>query len=1268
MKNTDIIARMLAVFDINYLIGLHFYKIKNWNRAEEYFKKAMTSATVAHAYAFFKYGMCKLKQGDWSCAYENIVKAVRLNPVNKKWQVQLKQSAGRCFIQSSLTYKSCINPNNEYRDDNLNGRTEEELIQNKIDKNPDFAENYAEMAIYLSKENKYWQSAEFWNKAISLTGKRGEWHYLYGNVCEQLNRWGEAVAHYKKAVQILEKRGVPAEWYYKLGYSAEMDHKPENQSVQDAAYKEAILLDEKYNSKEFGIGAFHIKYRRWNKAIKSIEDCLNLGKIQNCGEAYYKIGFAYDRLYQWEDAAIQYGKALKECANPDWIFRYGYVNERMGKFLEASNYYSKAARLRERYTPYWFYRSAYCLEKIKKYKESCLEYLNLRKSKKVAIRVDLKLARVRKFVISNLKLQLEQDCTNAGDWYYLGTLYEYQKDYGFAEECYRQAVLRSNDLNSLWRYRLGYVLFNQGKYAEACESFRNYRALQRPHGESENILGRDIDFAKSAIYCEYYKVLSVRKNIILYESFAGQGMTCNPYAIFLYLFNCEKYKNFLHVWVVNKISNVSEKYKKYRNIIFIQRDSDAYLRYLSQAAYLINNSTFPPYFIRKENQIYLNTWHGTAYKTLGRDMKGRFFEHKNFTRNILQSTHLLSPNSHMTHILNERHDVYEIYSGKLLESGYPRVDLTLNANKFRKLEIKEELGLRNCRKVVLYAPTWRGTHGHVGIDSEKLRKDLETINKLDNIELIFRGHALLQEEILNLGLKVKIVPASIDTNELLSVVDILITDYSSIMFDFMPTRKNIILYVYDYDQYVMERGVYFNLDELPGLKCHSIDEVCLAIKKSSEYIDNKKLFDRFVPYEDGCVTKKVVEAVFERNYSHVKVVNKKVDKRKSLLIYGGPFMGNGITTSLINLISNIDRNKYNITVAIDPGAIMKEVGRVSKFSLLPEINVVARVGRMNLGLDDKYIHSINNHEYGYLNNRMKNVLVESWHMEFLRIIGQGKFDSLIQFEGYNCFWTGLFASQNNKKILIFMHNSMIEEYGEKYAYLRLVFWYCGWVNKVISVSKLTRDLNRKELSERFDINKDKFEFCDNVQNPKYVLDRAKEPLAEEDAELFNGKTTFINIGRLSIEKDQIKLIKSFYEVYKEYKNCQLLIIGEGMLKQNLIELVNQLNLKGVVFILGSRSNPYNILSKSDCFVLSSNHEGQPMTLFEAMILNKPIISTDIVGSRSALQGRAGLLVENSVTGLKNGMLNFLTGKFKDKYYDIYDYQKNSLLKFSQLVN
>jgi len=190
----------------------------------------------------------------------------------------------------------------------------------------------------------------------------------------------------------------------------------------------------------------------------------------------------------------------------------------------------------------------------------------------------------------------------------------------------------------------------------------------------------------------------------------------------------------------------------------------------------------------------------------------------------------------------------------------------------------------------------------------------------------------------------------------------------------------------------------------------------------------------------------------------------------------------------------------------------------------------------------------------------------------------------------------------------------------------------------------------------------KFDYSDNVLNPIEIIERSTEDI--EDSNIFNNSKTFINIARLSPEKDHKKLILAFSKVAKKHTNSKLIIIGDGSLKGDLNQLIKKLSLKKRVLLLGQKFNPMPYLKASDCFVLSSNYEGQGLVLLEAMVLEKPVISTDISGPRSVLKDGLGLLVDNSEDGLVEGMLKFLEDEESiSKEFNYKEYNKKALDMF-----
>ncbi|WP_347040041.1 glycosyltransferase [Glutamicibacter halophytocola] len=171
--------------------------------------------------------------------------------------------------------------------------------------------------------------------------------------------------------------------------------------------------------------------------------------------------------------------------------------------------------------------------------------------------------------------------------------------------------------------------------------------------------------------------------------------------------------------------------------------------------------------------------------------------------------------------------------------------------------------------------------------------------------------------------------------------------------------------------------------------------------------------------------------------------------------------------------------------------------------------------------------------------------------------------------------------------------------------------------------------NVKELSTLFGLGEEKFTVSENL------LDLEKPLLwstLEEPVHSFAGEdlTVFANMARLSPEKGQMKLLNAFAQVHEQHPQTRLLLIGDGPLRTDLETEVAARGLTGKVVITGLLSNPFPTLKTADCFVFSSDYEGQGLAMVEAMMLGLPAISTDVVGSHSVLVGGYGLLVENSV--------------------------------------
>ncbi len=632
----------------------------------------------------------------------------------------------------------------------------------------------------------------------------------------------------------------------------------------------------------------------------------------------------------------------------------------------------------------------------------------------------------------------------------------------------------------------------------------------------------------------------------------------------------------------------------------------------------------------------------------------------------------------------DSHDLAGIYNGEIIEEGYPRMDLTFNTDKEELRKTLENfIELDPNKKVILYAPTWRGEVGSVSNINEELFNHISELNEKipDDYQLVLKVHTLLfkyiehDEQLMN-----KCIPDCIDTNELLSIVDILITDYSSIFFDYMATNKPILYFMYDKEQYLKRRGMYLDVNTLAGPICKTTDELARCIKGiesiqeqyQSVYQEMNEVYIKRV----GDATQKVVDIIFKGKQEQTDCVfDVKEPYKKTILIYCGGFLNNGITSSAINLLNNIDYDKYNVVV-IDKGNYDKE----SSYNI-SRINVKAkrvyRVGSMNLTIKEWYLHGLMNRR-GYTEELAKRNPEKIFGREINRMLGNVKVDIAIDFSGYVPFWTMVMALGDFSKKSIYQHNDMLAETEKiingKYKHKRklgIVFSLYKCFNKIVSVAKHTRDLNAENLAHYVDVNKMVYvhnslnveKIIDSVENHGFSIESYEGQdhiiQKEEKPGIFSMKgirlpkhneINFVNMGRLSPEKDQEKLIKAFSQLINKYKNfkMKLYIIGDGILKETLSDLVETLGVAESVIFTGQMKNPFFLINKADCFVLSSNHEGQPMVLLETLVLNKPIIATDIAGSRSILEDGYGTLAPNNVDGLFFEMEKFVLDNSEDK--------------------
>ena len=203
----------------------------------------------------------------------------------------------------------------------------------------------------------------------------------------------------------------------------------------------------------------------------------------------------------------------------------------------------------------------------------------------------------------------------------------------------------------------------------------------------------------------------------------------------------------------------------------------------------------------------------------------------------------------------------------------------------------------------------------------------------------------------------------------------------------------------------------------------------------------------------------------------------------------------------------------------------------------------------------------------------------------------------------------IFRIFNNTKFILWIRNNPIESYRITSIYAKIVLLAYKYFYKYADTIIVQTLTNKKIMEKHFKL-ASKIKVIPNVYEINKIQNLSSGYLETQYQNIFNESFVFINIGRLTEQKGQWFLIRSFKKVTKKYSKTKLIILGEGELRNKLQELTNKLNLQNNVYLLGMQENPFKFLKHSDCFVFPSLWEGLPNTVIEALSLNLPIISTD----------------------------------------------------------
>ncbi|WP_176387231.1 CDP-glycerol glycerophosphotransferase family protein [Leucobacter sp. 7(1)] len=1119
----------------------------------------------------------------------------------------------------------------------------------------------------LQKSAPLWLRLELCREGADVFSPESQWMKTYARLVSEMGTDEEANDVYRlvSSHRLLEEVEV-VRWANALERTSRDGERRELLGDFMQSLPEADRL--------LGPGVLFQRAELWEAARAEYVRALGLG-AENA-ELTYRIGLTYAREYRWAEASDYYSRAYGLLpGNAYWAYRCGLAFERQGKPEDAKWWYGEALQHDPEKSHYW-HRLSMVLDNQKD------QAASVGAAKRAAFGNVRPTPVVHDSVIGEIQATSETRehwAQQLGQWNKAAGLDSVSGmlaasrvrlsggDAAGTRELLRRVLVHRMELSAEQRIVTAHLLEQIGESGEAVETLHDARVIRTPDGFS---LSRYLPAGRSRanrVYAELVNIRSIDAQVVLFESNHGASIGCHPLAIFREMLSDPRFSNHVFVWVRKADTFVPRDLIDNPRVQFVQLGSDSYLYHLATAKYLINNVSFPPYFLRREGQRYLNTWHGTPMKTLGRSMRQGLVEYENLERNFLQASHLIAPNELTKWALLDEHHLDGLYPGSVAILGSPRLDrLVRDAGELRE-SIRLRLGVERTERLVLVAPTWRGGVSAHDLDETMLTVQLESLAALPGVRVVYRAHRLTEKLIRGLELPVSVVPADIDTNDLLAAVDHLVSDYSSVVFDFLVTGKPVTLFVPDLQEYEEARGLYLHPSELPfGIASTPAELAQLVAAAGSEHEEAYlAAAAKYGSREDGHASARAVDFLLDDTRK-----GSELNGRRTVLFHAS-MIPNGIASALLAILGELAERDLNIILIVEPSVLREAEDRRSVFERLPaSVKLVSRLGDTVMTPEEFFVRR--EIEAGNCDpaEAMTEIYRNGWKREARRILGDMRIDVAIEWDGYAPLWAGILAhaGDSSTRRLIWQHNQMEEERVHKYPVLDNVFRMYPWFDQLVSVSEMLAEENSTYLAARGQLPEEGVAAVRNTLLFDEIRAKSLEAMTPEvQSVVSEASPLLVNIGRMSIEKNQIELIRALPEVLADFPNAKLIIAGSGPLRDQLTIEAMRLGVQNSVLFAGQLANPYPLMAAADLFVLPSLHEGQPVVLFEAMALGVGILASSCPGNVEALELGYGEHTAIDARSIAASVRRAAYAQNPRRSFDYTGYRSSALGAFSQVA-
>ncbi|MEG1474628.1 MAG: CDP-glycerol glycerophosphotransferase family protein [Longicatena sp.] len=545
----------------------------------------------------------------------------------------------------------------------------------------------------------------------------------------------------------------------------------------------------------------------------------------------------------------------------------------------------------------------------------------------------------------------------------------------------------------------------------------------------------------------------VNEQLVLLEAGQGKNLNGNMFAIVREICTNKKWVDLKPIFVVSK-NNEEDAKKRFAyygyQVELVIRNSDQYKRYLATAKYLLTDNSFPPYFLKREEQVYLNTWHGTPLKTLGKSDLKNALSLANIQKNYLMADYALFPNEFTKNVFMKDYLLENIDHGKILLADYPRNAVFLDDENNEAL--RKKLNLED-KKLIAYMPTWRGSgrNADTKIQQEILDAYFIEIDKQLKDDQIFyvNLHFLLGDSMDYTKYKhIMPFPSEYETYDFLAICDILVTDYSSVFFDFATNKRKVILFAYDIEDYMRDRGTYFPLEDLPFPIVKAVDSLIKEINKKTKNKNMDVFLETYCAYANINTPQMILDLLIHNKKRGLSISKATRNEKETILVYGGKLKNQKLNERLLTyLIDTKKQNPKSHVVLCFSGKITSK--KVAFLESLPKnISYYALVSKFEFSVKEKIGLACSTrflwadkhlHLFG------KERLLSERHRLFYGI----EPSKVVYFSGNPQYMVRIFSTFDCPKEAHIQHNNVMGIMAHKHAYRIMIAYFKKHYDEVI---------------------------------------------------------------------------------------------------------------------------------------------------------------------------------------------------------------------------